>query len=92
MIDRSRFFRSDLIAPHAPRQMPSQGRKGGTTAGSITVLEVSDHERRSTRQGDLEGKRKLGISDSVLHDRMRTKPEHSVNAITLANGCRSSLI
>jgi len=76
MIDRARFVGCDFVAPHASREMAGEGSQGRLAAGLITMLKISDHERRRACQGDFKGKRKLGISDSVLHDRMRTKLEH----------------
>jgi len=67
MIDRARFFGTYVITPHPCRQMASQGSKSGASTHTITVLEISDHEGWSPRKGHLQRKRKLGISDSVLH-------------------------
>jgi hypothetical protein len=67
MIDRTRFFGTNVIAPHAGCQMASQGGKSRTPAHTVTVLEISDHEGWSAGKGYLQRQRKLGISDSVLH-------------------------
>lgn len=75
MIHRSRLFAEDLVAPHSPCKVSSKSGKGRAAPRLITMLEISNHERRSTRQGNFEGKRKLLISDSVRHAPMRTKKE-----------------
>ena len=67
MIDRARFFGTNVITAHPGCQMASQGGKSGTPAHAITVLEISDHEGWRPLKGYLQCQRKLGISDSVLH-------------------------
>jgi len=59
MIDRARFFGTNVITPHPCRQMASQGSKSGTPAHTITVLEISDHESWGAGQGYLQRQRKL---------------------------------
>jgi len=65
MISRWRLFAKHLIATHPARQMAGQSGKCSNAARSIAMLEISDHESGRARQGDLEGERKLTISDSV---------------------------
>jgi len=59
MIDRTRFFGTNVVTAHSSRQMTSQRGKGGNPARPITVLEISDHEGGSARQGYLQRQRKL---------------------------------
>jgi hypothetical protein len=59
VIDRSRLFAYYFVTAHPSGQMTGKGSKCRGSTGSITVLEVGDHERRGTREGAFEGKRKL---------------------------------